>query len=588
MLKRIFPFLEWRSAALATPASAPPEPATTKPQAARPGADSALREIVESVVIAFVLAFLFRTFEAEAFVIPTGSMAPTLMGRHKDVFCEKCGCPYQVSASSEVNPDTNQPKKNVFVVAGTCPNCRYTMDDLGPEDQPGNQTPSYKGDRILVGKFAYDYADPKRWDVAVFKWPGGAEINYIKRVVGLPEETIKIRHGDIFVRPKGQSEFTIARKPPEKLEAMLQAVYDNDYVPTELMRQGWPARWSPTPGSPGSAGQWQSSADQRSFHTDGSCQEAAWLRYQHFVPSSEDWQDAARGRSFATQAIRPQLISDFVAYNTEVLPNEYPSNKFPDWLGLHWVGDLAVEGVLEIENSQGQVLWELVKGGRRFRCQIDVATGQAELSIDGQEGYRPIALTEIRGPGKYHVRFANADEKLYLWVNESPVAFVEETSYPSLGNELPTRADLEPVRLGSRGVALGLSHLKLRRDLYYIAVRGNRTLSEFPPNRPYYQSMAPQRVAQFLSEPQEWDAFRGRQEVEFPLGEDQFLMLGDNSAQSSDSRMWESRHFDYFVRRELLIGRASFVYWPHSWDRIVGTNLWCPMFPNFARMKFVR
>ena len=40
----------------------------------------AIRETVESIVIAFVLAFLFRTFEAEAFVIPTGSMAPTLMG----------------------------------------------------------------------------------------------------------------------------------------------------------------------------------------------------------------------------------------------------------------------------------------------------------------------------------------------------------------------------------------------------------------------------------------------------------------------------------------------------------------------------
>ena len=52
-----------------------------------------------------MLAFLFRTFEAEAFVIPTGSMAPTLMGRHKDVVCPKCGCPYQVSASEEVNSD---------------------------------------------------------------------------------------------------------------------------------------------------------------------------------------------------------------------------------------------------------------------------------------------------------------------------------------------------------------------------------------------------------------------------------------------------------------------------------------------------
>ena len=44
-----------------------------------------IRDICESLVIALFLAFLFKTFEAEAFVIPTGSMAPTLKGRHKDV-----------------------------------------------------------------------------------------------------------------------------------------------------------------------------------------------------------------------------------------------------------------------------------------------------------------------------------------------------------------------------------------------------------------------------------------------------------------------------------------------------------------------
>ena len=59
------------------------------------------RETVESIVVAVILAFLFRTFVAEAFVIPTGSMAPTLMGNHKDVACEKCGFRYQGGASSE-------------------------------------------------------------------------------------------------------------------------------------------------------------------------------------------------------------------------------------------------------------------------------------------------------------------------------------------------------------------------------------------------------------------------------------------------------------------------------------------------------
>ena len=75
--------------------------APTISNAPLPPRKDGIRETVESVVIAFVLAFLFRAFEAEAFVIPTGSMAPTLMGVHKDLACEKCGLPYRVSASEE-------------------------------------------------------------------------------------------------------------------------------------------------------------------------------------------------------------------------------------------------------------------------------------------------------------------------------------------------------------------------------------------------------------------------------------------------------------------------------------------------------
>ena len=52
------------------------------------------RETVEAIVVAFILALLVRGFEAEAFVIPTGSMAPTLMGRHKEITCPQCGYVY--------------------------------------------------------------------------------------------------------------------------------------------------------------------------------------------------------------------------------------------------------------------------------------------------------------------------------------------------------------------------------------------------------------------------------------------------------------------------------------------------------------
>ena len=41
-----------------------------------------IRETIESVWVAIILAFVLRAFMIEAFVIPTGSMAPRLMGEH--------------------------------------------------------------------------------------------------------------------------------------------------------------------------------------------------------------------------------------------------------------------------------------------------------------------------------------------------------------------------------------------------------------------------------------------------------------------------------------------------------------------------
>src|SRR6187431_2964313 len=72
--------------------------AAEKPEAQ---ADGGWRETVESVAMAVILALLFRGFVAEAFVIPTGSMAPTLQGRHKDVECPQCHIWYQATASEE-------------------------------------------------------------------------------------------------------------------------------------------------------------------------------------------------------------------------------------------------------------------------------------------------------------------------------------------------------------------------------------------------------------------------------------------------------------------------------------------------------
>lgn len=588
-----------------------PRPGDVQPQSSSPqhsatqvSTSAAVRETIESVVIAFVLAFLFRTFEAEAFVIPTGSMAPTLMGRHKDAVCPQCGQPFRTSASEEVNQKTNALDGDQVVV-GMCPNCRNVVDFR--EDRPlapGEEHryyPSYKGDRILVDKAAYEVNDLERFDVVVFKWPGGAETNFIKRFVGLPNETLRICRGDVQVRSDGAESFAIARKPPHKLEAMLQLVYDNDHQAKALVAADFPQRWQPD--QPAPAGSWLPSGDHRSFSADGQAEKTVWLRYRHLVPTSDQWTAARAGKPIP-QPVRAELISDFCAYNAfKFLSQDHIDRRPLDelaripspLLGLHWVGDLAVECELDVRSSTGLVILELVEGGRLLRTTFDLATGKATLGITGKPDFSPSCVTAVRGPGTYRLRFANADDSLTLWVNGEPVPFEQPTRYEPLDNTVPTLADLAPVAVGSDRASVEVRHLRVLRDLYYIANKydpseGSHEYDFMGSGDPYrFHGLTEESRHRFLTEPQLWDAaFASMRSVDFRMEPDQFLALGDNSAQSKDSRLWTSDGCEFYVRRDLILGKAVFVYWPHSWNRVPGTDIPFPLFPNFERMRFVR
>ena len=68
-------------------------------------------------MVVFV-AFLVWSLEAEGFVIPTGSMATTLMGRHKEIICPECGHVYTVNADREVESSGNGRSTGVRVRDG--------------------------------------------------------------------------------------------------------------------------------------------------------------------------------------------------------------------------------------------------------------------------------------------------------------------------------------------------------------------------------------------------------------------------------------------------------------------------------------
>jgi len=107
-----------------------------------------IKEWVEPVIIAVILALIIRTFIVQAFKIPTGSMRPTLI----------------------------------------------------------------EGDRILVNKFIYKFKEPKRGDVIVFVSPEDKKKDFIKRLVGLPGEKVEIANGTILVNDRALSEDLVMRE----------------------------------------------------------------------------------------------------------------------------------------------------------------------------------------------------------------------------------------------------------------------------------------------------------------------------------------------------------------------------------------
>lgn len=552
------------------------------------------RETIEAIAIALMLAFLFQTFCAQAFAIPTGSMGPTLLGRHKDLNCAECGFNYRVGASGEIDERTGTLIGADAIVRATCPVCRYTM----PLDRAGGgpeNDPSYPGDRLWVSKPPYIVGQPQRYNVAVFRKPEVSQENYIKRLVGLPSETVRIDRGDIYARPIGHEQFAITSKPPDTMRAVWLPVADSDHPSPRLIAAGWPAPWQNDPtAADGQPDAWQSLDEGRSYHVDRSATDTiAWLRYRHVPPSWEDWQQIERGEVGPGYRFPPpQLITDFSAYNSGQIQRE-PGGPSPQVLGMHWVGDLAVECELVVGSDEGRVVLELVEAGRRLRCHFDLANGEATLSVEGIGQFSPTASTAVRGPGTYHVALANFDGVLTLWVNDRVVSFDGPTEYPAFDNTRPYEADLRPVAIGVAGARVRVNHLRIHRDLYYIAgFHEERVLTDLVENPFLFPRLTPEKLRRFMSTPAEWESFEHALYYDYPLGEGDLLMLGDNSPNSGDSRFWGPHN--YAVAEDQVIGKAFFVYWPRALQtrysvefHVAGRTFWFPFLPNVRQMRFV-
>ncbi|MDR3353973.1 MAG: signal peptidase I [Synergistaceae bacterium] len=123
------------------------------------------REVIETVLYALVLALVLRTFVIQAFWIPSGSMIPSL--------------------------------------------------------EPG--------DRVLVLKFWYHLpkVEPKRGQIIVFKYPVDPDRDFVKRLIGLPGDTVEIQGGRVFINGREIAEPYVQHPDNFKMEPKI--VPENSY-----------------------------------------------------------------------------------------------------------------------------------------------------------------------------------------------------------------------------------------------------------------------------------------------------------------------------------------------------------------------
>jgi len=437
-------------------------------------------------------------------------------------------------------------------------------------------TRSRPGDRILVHKYLYFFSEPKRWDVVVFKnptGPSGQAENYIKRLVGKPNEDLHLLDGNVYVRPRGKS-WQIARKTdrPEVQRAVWQPIYHSAYVPL------------PSLSSPIGDGAWA----------------VPW------VPGRSDaWDLDGRDAYRYTGEGRDTLAFDFDAGPYQSSQAMYPYNQFElRRLRLHErqlqpIEDVRLAATVEATGDE-PITFELATTGRwdnlergaepqRLAASID-AQGVVRLTVADPDDEADDGEPRVLAQAQSRPIVPGSPRRFELWyVDQHLILFDGGT------RRVEARVDLSMAELRQRSAPAALpeptitvggpavvSSVQLDRDLYYIA-------GSPPGNMSLIARGGLTRDA----------AGRIRDADPVQLRDDEFFCMGDNSPASDDSRYWREVHKwvePYFDRsgpapagvvpRDLLIGRAFFVYFP-SPHRLFGDPGGSIPVPNFGRMRFI-
>jgi signal peptidase I len=462
--------------------------------------------LLDWLLVAFILALVFQAFGIQAFQIPTGSMAETLRGDHYRMRCIQCGCPFDTGSDS-LSLDLPQ-----------CPNCSR----LQPSSSIGSLV---NGDRIFVLKCIYQFFEPSRWDVVVFKNPLNPKDNYIKRLIGLPGESVQIIDGDIYIDGR------IVRKPLN--------VQQEQWMPIYLQRYQPPLEPSGAEGADNAS----QSAPWHSPFVNAS--QSAWMfdsdRPARFVLNERD----DRIHSFIFDTGGPDDFRAIYGYND--------SGSFP---AMPMCSDLMIRFQVKGRDVKSSVAAALEKYGVLYAAKVELHGAMSFLKFqDGRWVELRRTLTDGIAPGAFETfEFANVDRRLVLRWGQKRFAY-----------DLTAEKDFEGIReqvtppqvqvFGNGG--LDIRNLGLYRDIYYIDAGMRAT-----PTHPFEL---------------ERDEF-------FVCGDNSPNSLDSRLWAMEGLGNHGVRYRQGIVPREFMMGKAVIVYWSQAFRP---RPAMAPLVPNFNAVKVI-
>lgn len=448
-----------------------------------------------------MMAIVLKYFIVEAYRIPSGSMQPTLLG----------------------NPETE-----LF-------------------------------DRILVDKLSYHYRDPERWEVAVFKYPLDRSKNFVKRIVGIGPEYLRIEGGDIWHRADDESAWSIPRRSRGVLLSMMRAL-DLEPAASEMLHgtpQASSSRWRPLGAHVEE--RWSCVGRRVEARGDGS------MRFAH------DREGLGSIMDGYTDGYPPGLAADV---------------RWTKPAGMNEVGDLRVDGQATALAGLREFAIELSEGALTYRFTLPGPAAAADalpaievLGLINDKQDARVVGEAFRLESGTPLRFAvqNVDDLLVLELNGREALSLEIQ---------PASSSRSRVLVLVAGEGVDLDDLQVRRDIYYTDDFMLDPVVKLEAGEYYMLG----DNTQDSRDSRQWRLI----EMRWPgAGSEGELVRGDWDRHTNpltrstfEGRLtffrdeWGERHVfepgseervDYVsapaVPRHMIIGRALLVFWPWSWER---------------------